>query len=408
MKHYAMVPLDPSCLKLRGELFENLDASACIQTHSLPATASDYYKALYFSRDMTEHCNAAFVDTEVTSALGRLVLGGISSVRDIVNAEHALAALIFHEEVHRVVPAYKTAWAPSDLLVYTRPQNADLNLPCAELWARCGAKDHLVALECVAVDNDVVTRETCRFFSLKDASAVEIINASNISPKIFGEAVLRICGDLHVPLYSSFEMNPDLRVFLPSFGYAKFRELHRSQTERTVDLAIGVHVPFLTHLVLYRAKNRENIVEAVAELREDLSDLRRRLFDMHIALIASTTQSDAERIISNLEREVRTVFDYAKLPDVELRRNKIKRMVRFCNPLLKWVTSDNVKELPETVGQVISTYGQDVLQDVVLDPQGPYGGLAHDMRNIDTIWNLVEHHFSHAEVSAIRRSAKGW
>lgn len=132
-------------------------ASSYIPTFGHPATAFDMYRTAALLCDDPRRVNLCLTDIDTLTGFSRVVFGSVQSYSDIDAAELALQALLFHEDVHILIPTIKVQHQ-EDFVGYLRPDDGLRSAGCFDIFQAAETFDCLCAIDFAFVQDGHIVR----------------------------------------------------------------------------------------------------------------------------------------------------------------------------------------------------------------------------------------------------------
>jgi len=207
-----------------------------------------------------------------------------------------------------------------------------------------------------------------------------------------GDIFSSLAIDFSVPTYFS---NPTLEANYNQTGYLNklYETVSKDWYEykyKTPNIDFDLRLPPLLSIVLSRAKNRENILEAIFELREELKDSREEMLKFNAVLKGSRDsvelEQEAKRIMSSFEsiysasRYDGSKIIYPLLQFAKFLKSPLDVMLQQFNPDYK-ASNPNV-----FVNRTVT------------------GKMFKDLLVTDSMYNLVKQNFTKSEIKNLERS----
>ena len=383
-------------------------ASSDIPTLFAATKAFDQYRTVGICETNLNELNVAFTDVGAVSAICKIAEGGIADYREIEAAETALQALLLHEVVHVIIPAPKVEF-DSGRITYVR-LDAGLRTNFGfDLFGLAQSRDWLIAPEFARIEGDQFVSTSLadspilgqRLLALSERRVPYWNNA-------IVDAVNAAIQDHGIPAYLT---DPALSRGRRGYGFPK-RFYHRMRI--SWDKAVGdmppivctFTLPPLLAVVLDRLNNRADLRIVVAELREELKEVRAELLRLNNTLTLSTSQSEVEGMVRHIEESFSAIVPKSRLSDAQRMRRSLGIVHYLTRPILKFMAAfakGTGVSMSDLTGFVYNDLEKVFESRAIVDrtiTATTFSGLLRT----EAIQSLVKHHLSTTEINAVERS----
>lgn len=372
----------------------------------------------------------AFVDTSAIDALGRLVEGPLRTKVDLQSAELAARAIVFHDEVNLLSPCIDRNIYNSIEFGPLRASQAVSDNTSIPDWFNSELKDCKLHQYIVPVDEllevpaEIESEVIDKFISKSDseymwnkdkwtgisklrddsrAYCVKLLdNINDYYEKIFLNdeykirKVVRSIPDTGSPAY--FGLNEYQRIYEGSteFNPTKYFDIIDTDwsQERDALLSYGAKIPigFLTAILASRVDRREQLPNALAEMRAEFSSARNQLWDVYDDVnLRSVSFAEQIRLLKKIEQTAKAVVPEAMKSGefwLPIRFGFMKRLF-----LLDWVgaTSSVADSVREAIGHPSASFH-------MVDIASPLSNELGQVKNLNFVMSRI---ISDAELSVI-------
>lgn len=253
------------------------DEYSHIPTRGLPCSVLDAYRSAAFFKDPNDQFNDGVIFYENYNDIA-VFEDEIESFDDILRFETALRFILLKDHISVLEPSVRYS-------VYTGANSFDsyYRLPeyskdsANEVYRGVGANNFLLPIEKIFIKDKKVIKSTNEHSIYLDSSQDEI-SSKIATDSVSNDFLHTLPQSLSIPfIYGNSTDTEDHQVIVKDF-FESLDSNFAKETEYTVKLGYGIQLPFFTNAVLSIAKNRDNIHDAVLELRAELSLLRKQLF----------------------------------------------------------------------------------------------------------------------------------
>lgn len=368
------------------------DSYASIPTLGFPTTACDLYRAVGYTVNGHEGWNSCFADIETCNGLVTLIEGEVTSWDQIEAAELALQILMWHDRLDVMVPAFKQK---SENMVFYKRCEIDRKNLAFDLFKEMAPYDVLFVVEEAIEKGGVIIESSDQaspLIGLDPKMPIFYLNCSRFQAMAFSS----IPHDFGVPAYFS---NSILKNVCQRNNW--FKRLYfslRSEWEKAVkldpDFEFDLVLPPLLSIVLHRANKREQIPEAINELRHETLKIRNEIIDFSNYIDEIKQRGVHQNEIYKKCKYIQESFDHivkATASDSFLHQNLIRLFLSIPSPLISIIDALT----PEKV---------DISSRIIAD-RTVCGQMLTKYLKVDSIVRLLEKHFTITEVMNIYRQA---
>lgn len=364
--------------------------SAAIPTLGHPTTASDIFRVAALHRTGHEGWNSCFTDFTAPAALGRLIEGVVKSVDDLRAAEVALQALMWHERVDVLVPAFKSHHG--EFVGYAR--EADPRTQIAfDLFSAATAYDQFFVVEDVRVHDGPIRSSNLDGSGIRGL-AIEEAKAAYLYHSPYQAAVLSsIPVDFGVPGYFTHPLlrpHSGKRGFFGDF-YTTVAHDWDEAMKVVPDITEVIPVPPLVAIVLDRANRRSDLPAVILTLREELAPIRAELSGFSDILRGSFNQIQIEEKCGDIRASFAATFKASRRRDQSFLLPLLKLYKAVKSPLDPLIAALNPEYVPGDPR---------VLADRTVTAR-TFAGLLR----VDSMHSLLTNILTEAEVQSLNRSA---
>lgn len=285
----------------------------CIPTLGHPASAMEMYRVAAIETTGHEGWNSCFTDFTVPAALARLVEGPVVSMSDLIAAETALQALMWHERIDILVPAFRLDQA--GFVGYVREADPRSEL-AFRLFEPAAPYDQLFVAERILASEGRAEASNIEG-STTVGRLIEDARSDYLAHAPFEAAVLSsVPASMGVPAYFA---HPLLRPYTGKRAF--FGEFYTAVAKQwddgmrvVPDLVEVIPVPPLTAIVMDRAPSRDALPAAIHELRAELSNVRLELQGFGDMVRGAYNQAEVERRCQDIRRSFEASFRASRYP----------------------------------------------------------------------------------------------
>lgn len=259
-------------------LVQYSDSEKYIPTRGLPTSVLDMYRTKKLVREDNDPINQGIIFHEDYNDIA-LFEDEINSFEDILKFETTLRFIMLKEHLSILEPAVRYSIIQENNVFdsyYRIPKHAKESADL--IFQNTNAFNNLLPIEKIIIENDIVIKSTNNKSLYLNLDKNQIENQI-LNDNLSNDFLHTIPTSLSIPfIYNkgteSKEHSLIFNEFLESLdnNYIKETEFH-------VKLGYDIQLPFFTNAVLSIAKNRDNIPNAIIELRGILEPLRNKLFN---------------------------------------------------------------------------------------------------------------------------------
>jgi|GEM_PF-2194216 len=383
-------------------------ASSYIPTHGAATKAVDQYRTVGIYSNGLANARAAFTDVTAVASLSKIAEGGLSDIKDIQAAETGLQALLLHDVVHVLVPAPKIDHG-NGFISYLRNDNGIRTQFGFDLFSAAQSRDWLIAGEFIEAQDNKIVNSTLNKSTLIGHSLDDLRSKTYLN-KAAAESI-NVTVEMHkVPAYLT---DPELIIpragdGFPKHFYHRFNTSWKSATGGLPPIVCTFDLPPLLAIVLNRLNNREDLLDTVVALREELQPVREELHEFNQIITAATSSAEIERRVKHIEESFDSIVPETRMSGVEKRRRGILKIHRLVKPLAKFAVNfatGNGASWEDALGAFNgieeNLYENDAIVQRTITAQ-----TFKNLLDTDGLQSLVKHHFYDSEISAIEKSLR--
>lgn len=320
-------------------------AGALIPTLGHPTSAGDLFRVAQLVKTGHEGWNSCFTDFTAPAALARVVEGELKSLDDLYAAEVALQALMWHERVDVLVPAFKCDYG--GFSGYARERDPRTQL-AFDLFGSSATYDQLFVVESVEAADGVIRRTNIQGSGIVGQTVTAAVDGYLHRASFQAAALSSIPIDFGVPAYFT---HPLLRPFSGKRGF--FGDFYTSvsrQWEAAVtavpDVNEIVPVPVLLSIVLDRAASRAAVPDAIHALRQEMEPVRQELTGFSDMLRGAYNQVQVEQRCSDIRASFDAAFAASRMRERSLLLPVLKLFKAAKSPLDPLISALNPDYVP--------------------------------------------------------------
>jgi len=248
-----------------------------IPTRGLPTSVLDMYRTAKLVKEDNTSINQGIIFHEDYNDIS-IFENEINSFNDILKFETMLRFILLKDHISILEPAVRFSVKNTNTTIdsyYRIPKYAEQSADY--IFQKVNAFNNLLPIEKILIENNKVISSTNEKSIYLNLNQNQIENQI-LNDKLSNDFLHTIPTSLSIPfIYNkgteSKEHNTVFNDFLKSLDDNFIKE-----TEYQVKLGYNIQLPFFTNAVLSIAKNRDNIPDAIIELRDTLEPLRNKLF----------------------------------------------------------------------------------------------------------------------------------
>lgn len=325
---------------IKGKMFHADDWSH-IPTTGLPGSVLDFYRARYLIFDEYLGDNPGFIDYRQCNDIA-VFESEISSFNDILKFESLLRFLILHDRVDVLNPSVKTVHVNGEQAL-----NTYLRLPetrkdsATEILHKCGSHDFMFPSEKIAVANGKVVASTLAN-SIYLHCAADELKTKLANDATQHELLFSLPSSYSVPFVGPAQSSAtDFNIIYRDYLTALDQEWPKAM-QYNIQYGYNIPLPFFTNAVLSIAKNRDDIPNAVLELRATMAKLRSQFFNYSLDFRSIKSPEQMANLQKDMEAAVKLyskgIFenatrasDFVRLA-IDARTKPLELVSKYVNP----------------------------------------------------------------------------
>ena len=385
---------------------EDLDPDYWVYIPSLghPTGAVDAYRTNSVIADTVQFRPRtwASTDTDCQASLGRIIDGPIIDRHDLARAECALQALLLHEHVEIQIPAIKVSGGPAGSS-YLRLDNDQRSEAAFSAFQVAAPADFLFAIERVEVHDGLITSSTRPNSEFVGTSVNNVAIHYRNAMHIASELTASFSTDLNIAAYHSApEFTRTMRGGAAGFIDALYGRVIAGWKEVVCNcpqVHFQMYLPPFLAIVLNRANHREDIINVLSDLREELKACREELATMNDFLQSTKSQADIIKYSERVNASFNAIVPESLLTDAERRRRRLVSVFNFAKPALQLYTiaADPLNLSRENFLQLYKSAQGAVKSNSRLVSQFVSSETFADLLRVESVRSLAETHFSESE-----------
>lgn len=301
------------------------DERSYIPTTGLPGSVIDYYRAHHLIIDEYLINNPGFIDYRRCNDLA-IFESEITSIDDILKFESLMRFVVLQDKIDVLTPSVKTVNKNNGQLFseYSRIQEERKESSLLVLH-QSGAHDFMFPSEKITIENNVVISSTYNKSDYLGKSQSEIKDL--LSRDIFQEELLNtLPSSLSIPFVSNQNnSSSQMNIIFDDYMKSLNQEWH-TQTSYTVRAGYNIGLPFLTNVILGIAKNRDDIPNAILQLRSELTNLRRQFYQYTNELKGIKSQLELSILQKDVNAAIKT-YSYKLFENSSLFSDTVRLIV---------------------------------------------------------------------------------
>jgi len=367
----------------------HIEDKAYIPTKGHPTSASDMYRVVGHVETGHEGWNSCMTDIDTCLGLARVIEGEVTSWSDIQAAEVALQLLMWHDRVDIMLPGFKQITNGFSSYVRCDDNRTQLSF---ELFNPLKAYDSIYAIERVETKGGIILNSTYQDSAIVGHSIENVqadyLNKTPAQGNLFSSLAI----DFSVPAYFS---NPNLEANYHKTGY--FNKLYETVSKdwnenkyKTPSIDFNLRLPPLLSIVLTRSKNRENMLDAIFDLREELKDSREEMLKLNAVLKGSRNEIELEQEAKRIMSSFESIYPASRYDGS-----------RIIYPILK-----SFQFLKSPLEMMIQEFSPDykASNPHVYVNRTVTGRMFKDLLVTDSMYNLIKQNFTKSEIKNLERS----
>lgn len=364
---------------------------ASIPTLGAPASASDMFRVVGYTKSGHEGWNSCYTDAYTCQSLSKLVEGEILEWAQIEAAETALQILMWHDRVDIMVPAFKAK--QSNFSHYFRCEESRSNLSY-ELFRPCSPYDVFYAIEEVDVENGEIKKSNYKHSSIIGRELGAVKNSYLKTTPLQSEIFSTLPMDMGVPAYFS---DPHIQKFFDKRGhfgqfYGAINKNWQGSSSIIPDIDSNFLLPPLTSIVLTRAKSRDEIPQAIFSLRDELLAVRQEMLGFSESIKSEKSQAEIEERCKKIKESFEATFPASRHKESKVILPLLQLYKAFKSPvdtLLELLNPNFVPNNPKIIANRTVT-----------------GKMFSNLLVTEAMYSLLNRFFTQAEIRNLERSYK--
>ena len=317
--------------------------SSYIPTEGVIASAFDAYRTVEISHIENQPDSWSMLDVDSIAALGRVIDGPITSKEDLVMAEQALRAMLFHESTQVLVPSLKIDHG--SLIGYQRLDKGLRNSASYEALKVLDSRDLLFTTEYLEVDERIVTSSSNPRSGLINRSIESFGNGYELVLKSSSEVSITLPNRIGATTYFS---NSELTKHFSNYESGFIKRLYDSIEKPWFEIAqasplieVDIKLPPLISIVLSRASYRDEIPNVIRSLREELTASRKELTRFNSLIGEDLNQRDYMAQVNRIQDSFNAIVAESQLTDAEIMKRKILGVWSLIRPVANVYVASN-------------------------------------------------------------------
>lgn len=385
--------------------------SSFIPSIGSATTAVDQYRtAAIHSSNLTE-INAIFIDSCAIASLGRLLDGKVESHLDIEYIELALQALLLHEIPFVFSLAPKIYTPEYGLYTYSRTDAGLRSSVCFDLINKIGGRDWLLAPELLTIERgQIVSSNLPQTLgpSLKLKAHNDIDEITSYSATYINDSIFAFMQDHNIPYYS---VNDNIvpqngKMFAKQF-YHRMRVGWRRNISDITPVTSSVEVPPLLAILLHKSGSRDKILEKILEMRDEIRESRKELFEFNKIPLKSISNADIVDRIRHINASFDAISSEANMTNVQRNRRKIFSFLNIAGSIINASLAFLMGQRNLSATDILNAPGNidDLVQksDNIVERTVTAKTFSTLLR-VESIQSLLQYHLKPDELRAIERS----
>lgn len=331
--------------------------SSYIPTEGVIASAFDAYRTFEISHIENQPDSWSMIDVDSIAALGRLIDGPIIGKEDLVGAEQALRAMLFHESTQVLVPSLKVD--QGDLIGYRRLDKGLRNSASYDALKMLDSRDLIFATEYLDVREEVVISSTNPRSGLLNFPIGNIANGYELVLKSSSEISITLPNRIGATTYFS---NPELTKHFLNYESGFIKQLYDSIEKPWFEVAqasppinVDIKLPPLIAIVFSRASYRDNILDVIFQLREELASSRKELIRFNKLIDEGLSQRDYMAQATKIQDSFNAIVAESLMTDAEVMKRRILGVWSLIKPVANAYVASNFT-LFQTLDDFMSVY----------------------------------------------------
>tara|TARA_R110001606_G_scaffold396871_1_gene571876 strand:+ start:279 stop:1409 length:1131 start_codon:yes stop_codon:yes gene_type:complete len=318
------------------------DNRAYIPTRGLATSVNDMYRAAHFHKTSDEIFNQGMIFHESYNDIG-IFQNEIKSMDDLLKFESMLRFILLKEHLYVVEPSIRTTTEFNGNVFDSYSRIPQYALESSDLiFQNVNASNRLFPIEKIKIKDGIVTDTTnvkSIYLKAKQSDIPKLILTDQLSK----DFLHTIPQSLSIPFLENIptsenSYNKIFEDFLKSLD-----KNYKNATEYIVKYGYKIPLPFFSNAIFSIAKNRDDIPNAIAKLRNDMEPLRNKLFHYESQFnnsISSTRdlamlQKDIESTINSYTQKIYepgNIFNDTIRLGISLAKNPNEMLGKMFNP----------------------------------------------------------------------------
>jgi len=377
-----------------------------IPTYGHPATNFDLYRttSIEHVNDLPE--SWCLTDTDAEGALGRIIDGPIRSKTDIESAEAAICALLLHEHIQIVVPVFKAHFS-NGTTNYIRLDKEERSEAAFTAFNIAPCSDSLFAVERLEIADGMVVGSSNINSIAKGLALNNLSSAYRPALALVGDFALALPMDFQAATHYacpefSFASNQGASGFIDEL-YSRIHRPWMEMAKSAPQLHVNVSLPPLIAIVLSRASHRSNIPQVLAELRDELTDVRLKLIEMNNFLASTTSQADIIKYSTKMNSMFDAIVPESLLTTAERRKRSLMSVFQFFKPTLPLysIALDPLSASPDKFKELYSSISNAVATDSKIVSRNVASAKFAELLRVESMRDSLTTHFSRDEIGIL-------
>lgn len=275
-----------------------------IPTTGLPGSALDFYRAHHLLFDEYLGENPGFIDYRQCNDIA-VFESEIKSFDDILKFESLLRFVILHDRVDVLNPSVKAVYVNGgqSLNTYVRlPETRKAS--ATEILNKCGSHDYMFPSEKIAVENGKVVASTLADSIYLDCPA-DALKTQLATDTRQHELLFSLPSSYSVPFVGPAQSSATDFNQIYSDYLAALDEEWPKAMKYNIQFGYNIPLPFFTNAVLSIAKNRDDIPNAVLELRATMNKFRSQFFNYSLEFKSIKSPQQMANLQKDMEAAIK-------------------------------------------------------------------------------------------------------
>lgn len=301
------------------------DEHSYIPTTGLPGTVLDYYRVHHLIVDDYVKDNPGLLDYRKCNDLA-IFETEINSIDEVLKFESLIRFVILQDRIDVINPSVKIVNNQNG-----QTFNGYMRLPeermqsSLQILQQAGAHDFLFPSEKLTIENNIVISSTYNKSSYLGKNPNEVKDV--LSRDLFQEELINtLPSSISVPFINNLNnTNNGMNMIFEDY-IGSLNQEWRSQTMYTVKAGYEIPLPFFTNTILSIAKNRDDIPNAVMQMRSDLTNLRRQLFKYSTEFKGIKSQLELAILQKDIQAAIKT-YSYGLFENATIFSDSVRLLV---------------------------------------------------------------------------------